>query len=559
MRESRALEAAGRLGLVLEHDLSATRFHYVMPYVPGEDLDTVTRHMHRSAGPEGLTDEQLRRTLGYASDLLATLDRFHRGGLWHKDIKPTNLIVSSDRVHLVDLGLVTPLESAMTLTTHGTEYFRDPELVRLAMKGVKVHEVDGVKFDLYSAGAVLYSMIEGSFPAHGSLSRITRRCPDALQWIVRRAMAEMSGRYGTAAEMLADLRTTLGAKDPFAVRPADLPSVQGRAPEEVLSEPSGSSPFPTESAAATAAFEPAAEAPSSRRWCGWRRSRTRAAHRATPRSSRRASVPPSTGTARVRRRMRRHTMAAGFFALFFGMFVAAAAGVLSDGRPRARHRAVHQIGDLVERVGERVTERARTIAERATNPGRRSGRSTRRAAQVDPVQAQIDVAARLWERRLAPELPAVRELAESLPGVAYDSRAGAPGAPRPAGASTVLVLEDLPPSADPRILEGLRTCLEGRGYRVVGLDHGASAHPGDAPRTIEWAAGARTAVGLSDPTDALALARLESFLSGTDPSLEAVLWLVHDRTEDHLLYHLVRRPEPEAAVPARIVFQGSLR
>ena len=38
--------------------------------------------------------------------------------------------LSDGRVQLVDLGLITPLASAMTLTTHGTEYFRDPELVR---------------------------------------------------------------------------------------------------------------------------------------------------------------------------------------------------------------------------------------------------------------------------------------------------------------------------------------------------------------------------------------------------------------------------------------------
>ena len=37
----------------------------------------------------------------------------------------------------MDFGLVTPLRSAMTLTTHGTEYFRDPEMVRMALKGVK--------------------------------------------------------------------------------------------------------------------------------------------------------------------------------------------------------------------------------------------------------------------------------------------------------------------------------------------------------------------------------------------------------------------------------------
>ena len=36
----------------------------------------------------------------------------------------------------------------MTLTTHGTEYFRDPELVRMAMAGKKVGEVAAERFDL---------------------------------------------------------------------------------------------------------------------------------------------------------------------------------------------------------------------------------------------------------------------------------------------------------------------------------------------------------------------------------------------------------------------------
>jgi serine/threonine protein kinase len=227
VRESRALEAARKLGLVLEHELSGTRFHYVMPYVPGEDLSLVTQRLHDQAGSEGLSDRQLGQVMSFTADLLQILQRFHAEGLWHKDIKPSNIIVSDGRVHLVDLGLTTPLRSAMTLTTHGTEYFRDPELVRLALRGVKVHEVDGVKFDIYGAGAVLYSVIENSFPAHGSLSQIRSRCPEALRWIVRRAMADMGNRYASTVEMLADLRTVMAARDPFQVTPASLPSVSG--------------------------------------------------------------------------------------------------------------------------------------------------------------------------------------------------------------------------------------------------------------------------------------------------------------------------------------------
>ncbi len=232
VRESRALEAASRLGLVLEHDLRAERFHYVTRYVEGDELSLVGQRLHARAGPEGLGRRELGLVLGYAQDLLRTLHGFHQGGLWHKDVKPANVIVSADRAHLVDFGLVTPLASALTLTTHGTEYYRDPEMVRLALQGVKVHEVDGVKFDLYSAGAVLYSLLESSFPAQGSLSRFTKRVPDALEWIVRRSMADIQARYGSAAEMLADLRILAEADDPFAVRPADLPSYRGERPLE---------------------------------------------------------------------------------------------------------------------------------------------------------------------------------------------------------------------------------------------------------------------------------------------------------------------------------------
>lgn len=232
VRESRALEAAKKLGLVLDHELSPSKFYYVMRYVPGQTLNVMIQQLHAQSDPslQGLDDRGLRSTLGYVADLVSMLDEYHRGGLWHKDVKPENIIVEQldgrPRAHLVDFGLVTPLRSAMTLTTHGTEYFRDPELVRLALRGVKVHEVDGSKFDVYAAGAVLFAAMENSFPAHGVLSQVSRRCPEAVKWIIRRAMADYDKRYNSAAQMLADLATVQAARDPFALKPIDLPSMQ---------------------------------------------------------------------------------------------------------------------------------------------------------------------------------------------------------------------------------------------------------------------------------------------------------------------------------------------
>ena len=116
------------------------------------------------------------------------------------------------------------MASALTLTTHGTEYYRDPEMVRLAMRGAQVRDVDAAKFDLYSAGAVLFSMLEGTFPAHGNLSRLTRPCPPALGWVVRRAMSEHDSRYASARAMREDLAFLLEHKDLDAIKPTHLPS-----------------------------------------------------------------------------------------------------------------------------------------------------------------------------------------------------------------------------------------------------------------------------------------------------------------------------------------------
>ncbi|MBC8200716.1 MAG: hypothetical protein H8E86_01620, partial [Planctomycetes bacterium] len=225
VRESRAMEAAKKLGLVLDHHLDSERFWYAMPYHKGDHLGVVTNKLHKKTAK--LTEEQLQTILSYQRSLLQTLCEYHSAGLWHKDVKPDNIIIHGGAAHLVDLGLVTPLASAMTLTTHGTEYFRDPELVRQSMRGVKVHQVDGSKFDVFGAGAVLYFMLENTFPAHGGLSDFSKESPESIRWIVRRAMADYDKRYASIEEMRLDVDTLLRAKNTTSVRPADLPSVGG--------------------------------------------------------------------------------------------------------------------------------------------------------------------------------------------------------------------------------------------------------------------------------------------------------------------------------------------
>ncbi|MBT4767475.1 MAG: hypothetical protein HOO04_03855 [Phycisphaerae bacterium] len=225
IRESRALEGAKKLGLIVEHNHDEHRFWYVMPFIPGSHLADTVAALHTDGVQ--LSHSDVSTVLGWQRDLLAVLGTYHNAGLWHKDVKPENIITNDTGAHLVDFGLVTPLQSAMTLTTHGTEYFRDPELVRQALRGAKVSEVDGARFDIYSAGAVLYYMVEGTFPAHGNLSRFENEDGDAIRWVIRRSMADYHQRYESVAVMLADVSFLAQAKLPRLVRPADLPSFGG--------------------------------------------------------------------------------------------------------------------------------------------------------------------------------------------------------------------------------------------------------------------------------------------------------------------------------------------
>ncbi len=503
VRENRALSAARDLGLVLEHELTATRFHYVMPYVPGEDLSAETARLHAAAGSAGLDDTGLRRALSLTDDLLSTLQRFHKGGLWHKDVKPGNVIVSEGRAHLVDFGLITPLASAMTLTTHGTEYFRDPEMVRLALKGVKVNEVDGIKFDLYGAGAVLFSLVEGGFPAHGSLSRITRRCPEALRWIIRRAMADMQHRYASATEMLDDLRSVSGADDPFRVRPADLPSLTGRPRvAQALAQPLAPEPSDTSGtsgetdAPANADKHPQHARPrhddepsSASRDAGRREPRLRPLH-------------PPYGEQRWGRKALAAT------ALIFAVVHFAQADRRENSRG-AERAAPRQADEPL--VGSVETVSPADQAHTGTGP--------------DKVADNGVVPAVLQQGAI--------DMLETVSLQRHDTDTEAAPMPLLPPAGLVLVLDDLPASAPPERIEAvsqLRARLRMARYALLGCarDGASAVEPellASATAEVELLAGARAAVGLADPSDPEAVQRLSAFLREQGSDLDAILWI----------------------------------
>ncbi|MCA8911888.1 MAG: hypothetical protein KDB82_09300 [Planctomycetes bacterium] len=230
IRESQAAQLAQKLGLIIESKLGDRAFWYVMPYYHGETLTGGVMRNIKHARENGTLPGHYRVSLGYVHQLLQIIAQYHEAGVFHKDIKPDNLIINGERIYLVDIGLMTPLGSMSQLTTHGTEYFRDPEMVKLALEGREVREVDAAKFDVYSIGAVLFFALSGEFPTSGALSRLPREVPMATQWVVNRAMTGMHQRYSDARAMLTDIDYLCWAAAQGTleqVKPADLPSFRG--------------------------------------------------------------------------------------------------------------------------------------------------------------------------------------------------------------------------------------------------------------------------------------------------------------------------------------------
>ena len=144
------------------------------------------------------------------------LETAHRGGIVHRDVKPANILLSSDgRVLVADFGIAKAgTDLTATNTTLGTAKYLSPEQV-------EGQTVDA-RTDVYALGVVLYETLCGRPPfaadteAATALARLHQDpmrprnvragVPKALEDVVLRAMArDPADRYASAAEFRAAL------------------------------------------------------------------------------------------------------------------------------------------------------------------------------------------------------------------------------------------------------------------------------------------------------------------------------------------------------------------
>lgn len=126
-------------------------YYIAMDYADGGSLKDRIRQGR-------LTVEQ---TIDITAQLADALDYAHRQGLVHRDVKPSNVLMSTHgRPLLTDFGIAKVLYQATHLTRSGTS-IGTPEY--MAPEQLQGQEVDG-RADIYALGVVLFEMLSGWSP-----------------------------------------------------------------------------------------------------------------------------------------------------------------------------------------------------------------------------------------------------------------------------------------------------------------------------------------------------------------------------------------------------------
>ncbi|MBN2389662.1 MAG: BMP family ABC transporter substrate-binding protein [Anaerolineae bacterium] len=185
------------------------RAYLVMDLVEGENLSDRIQRMGQVSEAE---------VVRWARELLAALAYCHAQGVFHRDIKPHNIIICADgRAVLVDFGLVKLWDPNDPRTKTVMRGIGTPEYAPPEQYDAQTGHTDG-RSDLYSLGATLYHALSGESPPTVTqrvvnpevlrpLQQLAPNLNPQLANIVMRALElRPADRFQSAEEMLVDFR-----------------------------------------------------------------------------------------------------------------------------------------------------------------------------------------------------------------------------------------------------------------------------------------------------------------------------------------------------------------
>jgi eukaryotic-like serine/threonine-protein kinase len=165
VREARAAASVRHRNVATVFHLgeSEGNYYYAMEFVDGETLQTLVRRRARL---------EVELALEIVTQVAAGLTAIHKQHLVHRDVKPSNIMLSweEDRlenVKIIDLGLakgVTEDSLSMAGGFVGTPAYASPE--QFAGFGTDTRS------DLYSLGITLWNMLSGKPPFQGSIAEL---------------------------------------------------------------------------------------------------------------------------------------------------------------------------------------------------------------------------------------------------------------------------------------------------------------------------------------------------------------------------------------------------
>ena len=210
---------------------STGQLWFTMPYVEGETLRERLRRQRQLP---------LDNALRIGHEVALALDYAHRHGVVHRDVKPENILLTTDGQALVaDFGIARALSSGTppqgsgtgTLTQTGvavgTPSYMSPE------QASGERNLDGTT-DVYSLGSVMYEMLAGEPPFTGptaqaviakmmasdapSVRRARPSVPEAVDAAIRKALAPVPADRFYHAQASLPRRSTAPSVRPRASR-----------------------------------------------------------------------------------------------------------------------------------------------------------------------------------------------------------------------------------------------------------------------------------------------------------------------------------------------------